>query len=210
MRIRFLLFSFLFFCFLSTGFAQERKMSPAEVASFQKLMAHATQVKTLTADFTQYKKLGYVKKELVSSGKFYVKNPDKLAWFYKNPTPYTLIFKDKKMFLEEKGKKKTMDLSRNEQFEKISRAIQLNMGGSAYKDSEFAPSYYQTSKHYILKLDPTTKDVKKSIKQLLLFFDKSNQLISEITLIDNANGVTRYVFTNQKVNGAVADALFDL
>lgn len=210
MKIRFLLFSFLFFCFLLKGFAQEQKMTSAEVTSFQKAMTNATQVKTLTADFTQYKKVNYVKNELVSSGKFYVKNPDKLAWFYKSPAPYTMIFKDKKMFLEERGKKKTMDLSRNKQFEKISQAIQLNMSGSAYKDTEFSPSYYQTAKHYILKLDPIAKDVKKSMKQLVLFFDKTNQLVSEIKLIDNANSVTRYVFTNQRINGALADSIFDL
>lgn len=210
MKIRFLLFAFLFSVFLLTGFAQEQKMSSAEVTSFQKVMDNATQVKTLTADFTQYKKVSYVKNELVSSGKFYVKNPDKLAWFYKNPVPYTMIFKEKKMFLEEKGKKKTIDLSRSKQFEKISQAIQLHMNGSDYKDTEFSPSYYQTTKHYILKLDPIAKDLKKSMKQLILYFDKTNQLVSEIKLIDNANGVTRFVFTNQKVNGTLTDAVFDL
>lgn len=210
MKTRLSLFSFLFFCFLLTGLAQEQKMSSAEVTSFQKTMANVTQVKTLTADFTQYKKVSYVKNELVSSGKFYVKNPDKLAWFYSRPTAYTMVFNNKKMTIEEKGKKKTMDLGRNRQFEKISQAIQVNMNGTVYQDSEFSPSYFYTTKYYIMKLDPVSKELKKSIKQLVLYFDKSTNQVSEVKLMDNSNGSTRFVFTNQKVNTTLADSLFDL
>lgn len=200
----------LLLLFVSTTIAQEQPMSTKETTAFQQVMSKATQIKTLTADFTQYKKVSYVKNELVSSGKFYIKNPDRIAWYYSSPATYTMIFKDKKISIEEKGKKKTMDMSRSKQFEKISQAIQSNMNGGTYNGNEFTPSYFQTNKHYILKLDPVAKDVKKAMKQLVLYFDKSSNQVSELKLIDNSKGFTRYVFSNQKVNGTLADSVFDL
>lgn len=208
MKINFLLSFFWIIC-VSLSIAQEQKMSATEISTFQDLMRKSTQIKTLTADFVQYKKVGYVKNELVSSGKFYVKNPDKLAWFYSSPSAYTMIFKDKKMIIEEKGKKKTMDLGRSKQFEKISQAIQANMNGSTYQGTEFSPSYFQNNKQYILKLDPIAKDVRKAMKQLIVSFDKSTYQVSEVTLLDNSNGSTRFVFTNQKINTALADSIFN-
>ncbi|MFD2553863.1 LolA family protein [Sphingobacterium tabacisoli] len=209
MKNKFLLSFLLAFC-VTVGTAQEQKMSTTEISTFQSVMGKASQVKTLTADFVQYKKVGYVKNELVSSGKFYVKNPDKLAWFYNSPTAYTMVFNNKKMMIEEKGKKKTMDIGRSKQFEKISQAIQSNMNGGTYQGTEFSPSYFQTNKLYILKLNPIAKEVKKAMKQLVVSFDKTTYQVVEVMLLDNSNGSTRFVFTNQKINAALADSVFDL
>jgi outer membrane lipoprotein-sorting protein len=209
MNIKIVVFTF-FCCWMSIGFAQEQKMSVSDIANFQSAMRKSVQLKTLTADFTQYKKVSYVKNELVSSGKFYVKNPDRLAWIYRNPVSSALIFKDKKITIEEKGSKKTMDVSRSKQFEKISQAIQSNMNGEIYQGTEFSLSYFHTNKQYILKLDPLAKDVKKAMKQLVLYFDKSSHQVSEVKLLDNSNGFTRFVFSNHKLNEAIADAVFEL
>ena len=209
MKNNFLLSFLLTFC-VTVGIAQEQKMSSAEISTFQNGMGKVSQIKTLTADFIQYKRVGYVKNELVSSGKFYVKNPDKLAWFYSSPTAYTMVFNNKKMMIEEKGKKKTMDVGRSKQFEKISQAIQSNMNGGTYQGTEFSPSYFQTNKLYILKLNPLAKEVKKAMKQLVVGFDKTTYQVVEVMLLDNSNGSTRFVFTNQKINGTLADSIFDL
>lgn len=209
MNIKIVVFTF-FCCWMSIGFAQEQKMSASDIANLQSVMRKSVQLKTLTADFTQYKKVSYVKNELVSSGKFYVKNPDRLAWIYRNPVSSAMVFKDKKITIEEKGSKKTMDISRSKQFEKISQAIQSNMNGEIYQGTEFLLSYFQTNKQYILKLDPLAKDVKKAMKQLVLYFDKSSYQVSEVKLLDNSNGFTRFVFSNHKLNEAIADAVFEL
>jgi len=209
MNIKIFVFTF-FCCWMSIGFAQEQKMSASDIANFRSVMRKSVQLKTLTAEFTQYKKVSYVKKELISSGTFYVKNPDRLAWVYRNPISSAMIFKGKKIVIKEKGSKKTMDMSRSKQFEKISQAIQSNMNGGTPLGTEFSSSYFQTSKQYILKLDPVAKDVKKAMKQLILCFDKSSYQVSEVTLLDNSKGFTRFVFSNHNVNGAISDSVFEL
>src|SRR5690606_28666067 len=129
-------------------------------------------------------------------------NPDRFAWIYHSPVSSAMVFKNKKITIEERGGKKTLDISRSKPFEKISQAIQSNMNGEIYQGTEFSLSYFQTDKQYILKLDPLAKDVKKAMKQLVLYFDKSSYQVSEVKLLDNSNGFTRFVFRNHKVNEA--------
>lgn len=190
------------------GSAQEQKMTVSEINIFKSNLYAGSKLKTLAADFTQYKKVGFVKKEMKSSGKFYVKNPDRLAWIYSSPMNYRMIFKDKKVFINDQGKTKNMNLSGNKQFEKISQAIQSNMGGNAYDGKDFVSTYYKTATQNILKLDPLGKEVKKSMKQIVLYFDKGTHLIAEVKLIDASNGYTRFILTNQKVNTTLTDSVF--
>jgi len=202
----------LIICCLFLGWnvqAQESKMSESEVTKFKAAMAKAEKISTLSADFTQYKKVGYVKNELKSSGRFYIKNPDRLAWVYTSPLQYSMIFKDKKIYINDRGKKKSMDLSRNKQFEKISQAIHTNISGGSYQDSGFTPSYYKSPTHYLLKLSPVGKDVGKTMKQIILHFDKANYQVSEIELLEASGGYTRFVMTNQKLNAPLDDAVFN-
>ncbi|MFZ4862187.1 LolA family protein [Sphingobacterium sp. Mn56C] len=202
-------FYVLLFVFLQVQ-AQEKVMSASEVSLFQKALNNAVKVKTLTADFTQYKKVGYVKNELVSTGTFYVKNPDKLAWYYESPVTYSMVFNAKKMSIQEKGKTKTMDVSRSKQFENISLAIQGNIAGAVSDNNSFKTTYFQTDRQYILKLDPQDKASKKTMKQLVLCLDKVNHQVAEIKIIDANDGYTRFVLSNQKVNVPIEDRIFVL
>ncbi len=188
---------------------QEMKMSNEDIASFKKSLAKREKMNTLSADFTQYKKIGYVKKDMVSSGRFYIKSPDRLAWIYTAPLKYSMVFKDKKIYINDRGKKKSMDLSRSKQFEKISQAIHANVGGGTYQGNEFSPSYYQSSSYYILKLEPIGKELKKAMKQIVLYYDKVNYQIAELQLIEPSDGYTRFVLRNQKLNVALDDAVFE-
>lgn len=205
-----IIIAFLLTITVTTISAQEIKLTNAEVAKFKSGLSKSGRLKTVEADFVQYKKVGQVKKEMTSSGKFYVKNPDKLAWKYSAPMKYSMIFKDKKVYIDNKGKKQSMDLSRNKQFEKISEAIQSSTASAGYSSKEFTSTYYQEGSAYILKLDPLTKDLKKAMKQIVLYFDKSNYQLEELKLIESNKGYTRFVLSNQKVNTNLSDSVFDL
>lgn len=190
------------------AFAQESKMSNAEIEKFKAQLAQVDKINTLEAEFTQHKKVGYVKDEAISTGKFYVDNPNRLAWHYDAPMDYSMVFKDKKIFINNKGKKRNMDLSRNKQFERISQAIQANMNTGDYKNSEMTPSYFQNATHYILKLDPVGRNAKRALQQLVLYFDKKNYKMNEFLLVEGDNAYTRFVLRNQKINQGLSDTVF--
>lgn len=194
----------------TVAFAQENKMTASEIAVLKKNIASHAVVKSLTADFTQHKKVGYVKEEIISSGKFYLKHPNKLAWYYTSPTAYKMIFNDRKILIEDKGKTKVLDLGRSKQFEKISQAIQFNLGEGSFDSADFKATYYQTPTAYLVKLDPLGKDVKKGFKQLVLTLDKATYRIVEINIIEPSGGYAKFKLENHKVNTTIDDKLFVL
>lgn len=199
---------FIYIGLCSSLLAQEQKMSTAEVERFKKELSLHSDIQTLAADFKQYKKVGYVKDEILSSGKFYLKYPNKLAWLYSYPTSYTMIFNDKKISIIENGKTKTANIGRSKQFEKISQAIQANVGEGKFESNDFSASYFQTPKTFVVKLDPIGKDLQKNIKQIVLILDKSTYRLQEINILEPSEGYTRFILTNHKVNIVIEDKLF--
>lgn len=193
-----------------SALAQEQKLTASEINTFKRDMAAQPVVKTLVADFTQFKKVGFVKNDIISTGKFYVKHPDKLAWYYTSPTNYKMIFNDRKIFINEKGKTKTLDLGRSKQFEKISQAIQANLGEGSFDSADFKTTYLQTAHTYIVQLEPSGKEVKKALKQLRLTLDKTTFRILEINLVDPAGGYTKFKLENHKINTRIDDKIFVL
>src|SRR5690606_13195577 len=108
----------LFFLMPYCGSAQTREMTANEQASFQKSLQQLVEIKTVSADFVQYKHLSFMKKPVESAGKLYLKHPDKLSWAYTAPFQYKMVFKDNKIYIDDQGKKQTIAIGNSKQFEK--------------------------------------------------------------------------------------------
>jgi outer membrane lipoprotein-sorting protein len=87
MKTRLYIFLFtLTFC-ASSLFAQEQKMTDAEIATFkQDVNVVSKKIKTLSTDFVQYKHMDFLSKDIETSGKMTFKEPNLLQWQYKNHT----------------------------------------------------------------------------------------------------------------------------
>ena len=80
-------------------FAQEQKMSVADIASFkQTIEKEATTIKSIKTDFVQYKHLDFLSKDIETSGKMVFKSPDLLNWQYTKPYQYSIVFKSNKVY----------------------------------------------------------------------------------------------------------------
>lgn len=203
---------FYFFLFLVPFFlrAQTRKMTTAEVTTFQQKLKKTAEVKSLSADFIQYKHMSFMKKPVESSGKVYVKQPNKLSWAYVSPFQYKMVFKDGKIFINDQGNKKTLDIGNSKQFEKISKLISSGMQGGGYDDKEFTVSYFKKGNADIVKLSPKLNDTKKYVKEIELLFSTEDEQVEEVKLIEPSNDYTRFVLKNRKINTVINDAVFNL
>lgn len=188
--------------------AQDRAMTSAEIASFKKVVSTAVKVKTLSADFTQYKKLGFVDKEIISSGKIYVVHPEKMSWVYSSPTNYSMIFKNNKIFINDQGKKNTIDVGKNKQFEKISQMIANGIAGELESSKDYNIAYFQNTTFNSIRVTPKAKDAQKYIQQIILSFDKKDNQVSEIKLIEPSKNYTRFVLKNKKTNQTINEQVF--
>ncbi len=202
----FILFTF----FHLTIFAQESKMSNTEIENFKKdIIADSKKIQTLTADFTQYKVMSFLDKPIVSKGKLYLQNPKAMRWNYTQPIDYNVIFNNGKIYINDEGKKSSVDLQGNKKFEKLNQLIVGSVSGNLFDTNDFVITYVKTDKSRIAKLQPKIKDVKKYIKEIQLTFYSGQSTVTEVKLIEPSDDYTKILFTNKSLNKTINASVFN-
>ncbi|WP_136668236.1 outer membrane lipoprotein carrier protein LolA [Flavobacterium sp. H122] len=206
MKTKFLI---VIFSFLSIVlFAQEQKMSPAEITNFKNDVEKETKnIKSLKTDFIQYKHMDFLSKDIETSGKMAFKAPGMLNWQYTKPYQYSIIFKNNKIYINDQGNKSTVD-AKSKMFEKINKLIVGSVSGNMFDDKEFTISYFKIKDFYIARLNPKTATVKKYIKQVELFFPVNDATVAQVKLIEPSGDYTRIVFKNKVINAKLDDSVF--
>ena len=202
---------FILFAFFSlTIFAQESKMTNTEIENFKKdVIADSKKIETLTADFTQYKVMSFLDKPIVSKGKLYLQNPKAMRWNYTQPIDYNVIFNNGKIYINDEGKKSSVDLQGNKKFEKLNQLIVGSVSGNLFDTNDFVITYVKTDKSRIAKLQPKIKDVKKYIKEIQLTFYSGQSTVTEVKLIEPSDDYTKILFTNKSLNKTINASVFN-
>ncbi|UZT96065.1 outer membrane lipoprotein carrier protein LolA [Chryseobacterium fluminis] len=191
-------------------FAQNTAMSGAEAKAFvTKISSETRQVKTLQSDFTQTKKMDFLDKSIVTYGKMSLKTPNSLSWKYVKPYQYSIVFKDNKIFINDQGKKSSVD-AKSKTFEKINKLIVGSSNGQMFSDPEFSVSYYKNASFNIAKFTPKSAQLLKYIKQIELSFPKGQSTVSQVNMTEASGDTTNIVFKNTKINAPVAASEFSL
>lgn len=200
----------LFVFFNLTIFAQESKMSNSEIEKFKKdIVSDSKKIQTLTADFTQYKVMSFLDKPIVSKGKLYLQNPKAMRWNYTQPIDYNVIFNNGKIYINDEGKKSSVDLQGNKKFEKLNQLIVGSVSGNLFDTNDFVITFSKTDKARIAKLQPKLKDVKKYIKEIQLTFYSGQSTVTEVKLIEPSDDYTKILFTNKSLNQTINASVFN-
>lgn len=200
----------LFVFFNLTIFAQESKMSNSEIEKFKKdIVSDSKKIQTLTADFTQYKVMSFLDKPIVSKGKLYLQNPKAMRWNYTQPIDYNVIFNNGKIYINDEGKKSSVDLQGNKKFEKLNQLIVGSVSGNLFDTNDFIITFSKTDKARIAKLQPKLKDVKKYIKEIQLTFYSGQSTVTEVKLIEPSDDYTKILFTNKSLNQTINASVFN-
>jgi outer membrane lipoprotein-sorting protein len=199
----------LCFCNLSL-LAQEQKMTDAEIVNFKKTVKEvAVKIKSLSTDFVQYKHLDFLSKDIETSGKMVFKEPNMLQWQYKKPYNYSIVFKNGKIFIDDEGKKSSMDVSSSKIFGKINKLIVGSVSGDMFDDKEFSISYFKNKTNNITKFIPKDAALKKYIKQIELTFDKNDATVIQVKLLESSEDYTRIVLKNKILNAKIDNSIFN-
>lgn len=198
-------------CFInfSWGQAQEVKLSKAEASSFvNSVSASAKQSKTIVNTFTQLKHIDFLSNDIESNGDLYFKSPNIIKWSYLKPYEYSVIFKDKKLFINDAGKKSDINLASNKVFKKLNDLIAKSVSGDMLDESQFTMQFFKNKGVYIAKLSPKDQTLKNMFKEIVLGFQSKNYLVSSVKLIEPSGDYTLIKFKNTSVNKPIPDAVF--
>src|SRR5690554_2946932 len=202
LQIFFILWSF-------SSFAQEQKLSTAEIATFKKeVIQQSEKIKSLKTDFVQYKHLSFLSREIETSGNMVFQAPDLLNWRYTQPYQYSIVFRKEKIHINDQGNKSSFDASSNKMFEKINKLIVGSVSGNMFDDNEFSISYYKNKTHYIAKFVPKSKELNKVIEEVELYFPVDKMVVSEVKLNESSGDYTKIIFKNQQLNAKISPSDF--
>lgn len=190
--------------------SQNTPMSGAEAKAFvAKVSSETKTIKTLQADFTQTKKMDFLDKNIVTYGRMSLKTPNMLSWKYTKPYQYSIVFRDNKIFINDQGKKSSVD-AKSKTFEKINKLIVGSSNGQMFNDPEFSVTYLKNANFNIAKFTPKSSQLQKYIKQIELHFTKNQSTVSQVNMMEASGDTTNIVFKNTKVNAPVAASEFSL
>jgi len=175
----------------------------------KKVQAQQKKTMTLQASFRQEKELALLAKPEVSTGTFTYSRPSNVLWTYDAPKRVQMVIAGGVMttYYPELLKAERIDVKRFED------RIFKYMGASGaidelarYFDFTFTDS--KAKQVYVLDLTPKTKAVSKRVKRIKLWIDKSTYLTSKIEYVEGDGDITRYEFTNVRINEPVPASRF--
>lgn len=180
-------------------------------AVVKKVQEQQKKTTTLEADFRQEKELALLSKPEASTGTFVFSKPNNVLWTYDAPKRVQMLIANGTMttYFPELSKAERIDVKRFED------RIFKYMGASGAIDElaryfDFTFTDTATSPTWVLDLTPKNRVVAKRVRRIKLWIDKKNYLTTKIEYVEGDGDITRYEFSNIRLNAPVAQSRFTL
>lgn len=182
-----------------------QEMSESEIKALKAgVKKTAVQMETLMADFSQSRHSTYLAKPAESSGKMYFTQEGFVAWTYQSPQSMEIIFRDKKMYVRQKGK--TKDLNAGKRLEKFNGLLAGSLTGDLFDAPQFDYEFQKRGNAPWVVL--TTKDaqLKRMIRKIEMRFEA--YAVAEVKMTDPSGDYTQIQFKNRVVNKKLPAQIF--
>ena len=192
--------------------AAASKPAPVTLESvIRNVQAQQKKTHTLQATFKQEKELALLSQPEVSSGTFVFSKPNNVLWSYDAPKRVQMLITGGTLttYYPDLNKAERIDVKRFED------RIFKYMGASGAIDElaryfDFTFTDTSTSPTWVLDLNPKSKVVAKRVRHIKIWIDKATYLTSKFEYIEGDGDITRYEFTDIKVNAPIEQTRFTL
>jgi outer membrane lipoprotein-sorting protein len=175
----------------------------------KKVQEQQKKTTTLQADFRQEKELALLAKPEVSSGTFLYSKPNNVLWTYASPKRVQMVIAGGVLttYYADLGKAERVDVK------KFEDRIFKYMGASGAIDElaryfDFTFTNSKSKPVWVLDLTPKNRAVARRVKRIKLTIDKNTYLTSKIEYVEGDGDITRYEFTNIRINQPVPQSRF--
>lgn len=191
----------------SAAFAQ----SAADAKIIQQINAVASKMRTMQCDFVQTKHMKMLNDKMVSHGKMYYQQSDKLRWEYTSPYTYTFVLNGSKVLLSKGKRNDVINVNQSKFFKEIARIMMNSVVGKCLSDKkDFRTSIATTNSEWIATLVPQRKEMKQMFQKIVLHFNKSRKMVSTVELVEKKGDRTVIQLTNVKTNSPINAKVFSV
>lgn len=186
-----------------------QKINEAKVK--QQINAVASKMKTMQCDFVQTKYLKMLNDKMVSRGKMYYQQSNKLRWEYTYPYTYTFVLNGSKVLISKGKRSDVINVNQSKFFKEIARIMMNSVVGKCLTDSkDFKVSLTGASAEYVATLYPQQKQMKQMFQKIILHFNKQNSTVSKVELIEKKGDRTIIELKNVKSNAPINAKVFGI
>ncbi len=190
-----------------TSISAQRKVNDAKV--IQQINAVATSMKSMQCDFVQTKYLKMLNDKMVSKGKMYYQQSNKLRWEYISPYSYAFVLNGSKVLISKGKRNDVINVNQSKMFKEIARIMMNSVVGNCLTDKkDFKVSLAASGTDYIATLYPQQKQMKQMFQKIILHFNKAKSTVSKVELVEKKGDKTIIELKNVRVNGAVSPSAF--
>jgi outer membrane lipoprotein carrier protein len=166
---------------------------------------------TLEADFRQEKILALLAGPQVSTGHFTFSKPNNVLWRYDAPKRVEMLIANGMLttYYPELNKAEQIEVKRYQD------RIFKYMGASGAIDElaayfDFTFRNVSDAPSFELDLKPKTKGIAKRVRHIKIWIDKKSYLTTKFEYTEGDGDITRYEFTNVRVNQPIEQRRFTL
>ncbi|MCM1066627.1 MAG: outer membrane lipoprotein carrier protein LolA [Muribaculaceae bacterium] len=206
------IFSLFALCILLGISAAAATLSGArEKEVLEKLNSAASAMRTMQCDFVQTKYLSLLSDKMVSEGRMTYQRPDRLRWEYVKPYSYLSVFNGTKVYVGNEKRRDIIDTNSNKIFKEVARIMMNTVTGKALSSpADFTTSVAESPAAWEVTLVPRKKELRGMFAKIVLCFDRSKQMISEIKLYEKNGDHTDIKLKNITIDKAVDESLFTI
>jgi outer membrane lipoprotein-sorting protein len=125
------------------------------------LSKNAEQTRSISSDFIQTKNMKMLQDKVVSKGKFYFKQADKIRIEYNSPFSYLLIMNGGNITVKDGNKTNKINTRSSKIMQSINRVMLDCMRGTVFHNPGFSVSAFESAREYLLVLQPKDAAMKK-------------------------------------------------
>jgi outer membrane lipoprotein carrier protein len=192
--------------------AAARKADPSSLDEvIRKVQQQQKQTSSIEAEFRQEKILALLSKPEVSTGHFVFSKPHNVLWEYDAPKRVQMLIANGILttYYPELNKAETIEVRRYQD------RIFKYMGASGAIDElaayfDFTFTNTSDKPYYVLDLKPKSKGIAKRVQHIRIWIDKTSYLTTKFEYTEGDGDITRYEFSNIKINQPVAQSRFTL
>lgn len=189
--------------------AAQGKLDESKVK--QQINAVASAMRTMQCDFVQTKYVKMLNDKMVSRGKMYYQQSDKLRWEYVAPYTYTFILNGQKALISKGKRSDVVNVNQSKFFKEIARIMMNSVVGKCLTDSkDFKVSMAATSAEYVATLYPRQKQMQQMFAMIVLHFSKQKSIVTKVELIEKKGDNTVIELKNVKTNTPVNAKVFSV
>ena len=177
----------------------------------QQINAVALSMKSLQSDFVQTKYVKMLNDKMVSYGKMYYQQANKLRWEYTSPYSYTFVLNNNKVLLKKGTRSDVINVNQSKFFGEIARIMMNSVVGKCLTDSKsFKTSIAASGSEYVATLLPQQKQMKQMFQKIILHISKTQLVITQVELLEKKGDRTVIVLKIIKKNAAIHASVFQV